>query len=501
MIEQFKAAKKAAVPILAIESFDPQQTIRNVAKAANGNTPLLSWDLVKGLNPLNQEAVPIATDINAGEDPQIATGNPTEMLSKITRLPANVLVFMHNAPRYFSEAGVIQGIWNLRDVFKAKGTMLILLGTTFMLPDELKQDVMVISEPLPDYAEIETIIKSITADAGMKEVEEMDKVGDTLVGLSAFAAEQTLATCIEKVKGKVSINRKALWERKCKAIEQSDGLSVYRGKESFSDIGGYDNVKDYILGILKGRSPARSIVFVDEIEKQFAGIAGDNTGVSQDQLGALLTFMQDNEIMGMIFIGPPGCTKSMLAKAAGNEAEVPTVIFDIGAMKDSKVGESGRKIRQNLKIIQAISQGKAMFIATCNSIAILPPELRRRFTLGTFFFDLPTQEERAIIWDLYFKKYEIPEEQRDKVDDSDWTGAEIKNCCHIAWMRNCKISEAAGFVVPVAKSAFDQISALRKQASGKYISAGTPGFYQFKMTSELHDMYRAIDVSEKEVKQ
>jgi SpoVK/Ycf46/Vps4 family AAA+-type ATPase len=255
------------------------------------------------------------------------------------------------------------------------------------------------------------------------------------------------------------------------------------------------------MGILTGRSPARAVVFIDEIEKSLAGVAGDNTGVSQDQLGALLTFMQDNETMGMIFIGPPGCTKSMLAKAAGNEAKIPTVVFDIGGMKDSRVGESGKKIRQALKIIQAISQGKAMFIATCNSIAILPPELRRRFTLGTFFFDLPSNEERKIIWDLYFKKYEIPEEQRDTVADDDWTGAEIKNCCHIAWMRNCKLSEAAGFVVPVAKSAFDQISALRKQASGKYISAGAPGFYQFKMTSELHDMYRAIDVSEKEVKQ
>jgi hypothetical protein len=27
-----------------------------------------------------------------------------------------------------------------------------------------------------------------------------------------------------------------------------------------------------------------------------------------------------------------------------------------------------------------------LFIATSNSIASLPPELRRRFTLGTFFF-------------------------------------------------------------------------------------------------------------------
>ncbi len=47
-----------------------------------------------------------------------------------------------------------------------------------------------------------------------------------------------------------------------------------------------------------------------------------------------------------------------------------------------------------------------LFIATSNSIASLPPELRRRFTLGTFFFDLPTAEERETIWRIYLKKYD-----------------------------------------------------------------------------------------------
>ena len=491
MIEQFKAAKAAAVPILAIESFDPMQTIRNVAKAANGSN-IMMWDLCNGLQPLNESAVPLVERICQGDDAMLATGNPVDMLNKIKKLPENSIVFMHNAPRMFQESAVIQAIWNLRDIYKSAGNMIILLGTTFMLPDELKQDVMVISEPLPSYEEIEDIIDAIAKDAGMDEVPEKEKVADTLIGLSAFAAEQTLATCIKKVKGTVIIDRSMLWERKCKAIEQTEGLSVYRGNESFKTIGGYENIKDYIMGILNSKNNVRAVVFIDEIEKSLAGIAGDNTGVSQDQLGALLTFMQDNEVMGMIFIGPPGCTKSMLAKAAGNEAKIPTIMFDIGAMKDSKVGESGKRIRQALKIIQAISQGKVLFIATCNSIAVLPPELRRRFTLGTFFFDLPSSDERKLIWSLYIKKYGLTESAESlSFDDTDWTGAEIKNCCNIAWMRNCSLEDASKFVVPVAKSAGEQITNLRKQASGKYISAGKPGLYQFNIAT-LDNLARNI---------
>lgn len=33
-----------------------------------------------------------------------------------------------------------------------------------------------------------------------------------------------------------------------------------------------------------------------------------------------------------------------------------------------------------------------LWIATYNSIGTLPPELRRRFTLGTYFFDLPDDD-------------------------------------------------------------------------------------------------------------
>ena len=54
------------------------------------------------------------------------------------------------------------------------------------------------------------------------------------------------------------------------------------------------------------------------------------------------------------------------------------------------MGASTERLRTALQIIDAVSQGRMLFIATCNSIASLPPELRRRFTLGTFFFDLPT---------------------------------------------------------------------------------------------------------------
>jgi hypothetical protein len=39
---------------------------------------------------------------------------------------------------------------------------------------------------------------------------------------------------------------------------------------------------------------------------------------------------------------------------------------------------------------------------------------------------------------------------------------------------------AARYIVPVSRSAAEQIKALRQMASGKFISASTPGVYQYQ---------------------
>jgi SpoVK/Ycf46/Vps4 family AAA+-type ATPase len=163
----------------------------------------------------------------------------------------------------------------------------------------------------------------------------------------------------------------------------------------------------------------------------------------------------------------------MIAKAAGSTAGIPTVAFDLSAMQSSLVGGSGERLRAALQVVDAISQGRSLWIATCNSITSLPPELRRRFTLGTFFFDLPSAEEREAIWRIYLKKWSL--DDSDCPNDEGWTGAEIKECCRKAWRLKLTLKQSAEYVVPVSRSAADQIDALRRQATGRFLSASHSG--------------------------
>ena len=232
--------------------------------------------------------------------------------------------------------------------------------------------------------------------------------------------------------------------------------------------------------MLRGVDPPRVVVFIDEIEKAFAGTGTDLSGVKTEMTGTILTYMQDHEADGIVFSGPPGAAKSAVAKATGGTAGIPTIAFDLAAMESSLVGASTERLRTALKIIDAVSEGRMLFIATCNSIASLPPELRRRFTLGTFFFDLPTAEERATIWRIYLKKYEV---SGDLPNDEGWTGAEVKECCRKAYRLGMTLVEAARYIVPVSRSAAEQTKTLRLMASGKFLSASTPGVYQYEENS------------------
>ena len=477
MIESLKSAKRVAVPIVGIETLDQISTVKTIVETFP-DLPILSWNILEGVQPMSESAVRIASGINQGGDAAMVTGNPAEMLSAISKVSDKIIVCVFNSHRILDDFTVSQGIGNLRNLYKSIGSMLILLAPYLKMPEELSHDVVILSEDLPGIDEIKGIINSISEDAGIEKLDDIDKISDTLIGLSSFEAEQTLAMCIKKNGSGIGVDRKALWNRKCSVIEQTPGLSIWKGGETFDDIGGCDNVKNFLSRIFQGKEVPRSIVFIDEIEKCIAGSGSDSSGVSQDQLASLLTFMQDKEAMGMIFIGPPGAAKSAVAKAAGNTANIPTISMDLGSMKNALVGKSGELIRQGLKIVDAVSQGKTLFIATCNSIGTLPPELRRRFTLGTFFFDLPNSKERKKIWSIYKEKYALTKDQCDKVQDGGWTGSEIKNACNIAYMLQITLSEAATYIVPVAVAARQQIEALQNSANGCYINAGKKGIYR-----------------------
>lgn len=480
-----KPFRRAGVPLLAIQTADPAEIVRLTVTEVNGSSkPVLAWDCIHGIVAVNEPGEATEKALNNEMEGAIATSNPVEALRAIEKLEtmddaAGTTIVMLGLTDIMADPQsgipVKQALWNLRDVLSKQGCLLILtapLGWVNPFPD----DIAVVVSPLPSREAHITMAKKICEAAGVKvpSKDDSEKIADALLGLSAFAAEQALALSVTK-KG---IDIETLWERKRQQISETPGLSVYAGTEKFDDLGGLDQAKRLFSSLLNGKRKPGAVVFIDEIEKAMSGSSGDTSGVSQSMLGYLLSYMQDQNTVGTIFVGPPGAAKSAMAKAIGNEGEIPTVTLDLGGIKGSLVGESEGKMRKALSVVTAISGGRPFFVATCNAISVLPPELRRRFTVGTMFFDLPTETERQSIWDIYIKKYSLDELQtRPKAEG--WTGAEIRQCCDMADRLGVSLVEAAKFVVPVAVSAREKIETLRREASGRYLSAGEDGVYKY----------------------
>jgi hypothetical protein len=490
---QFRSMRRAGVSLCSVETADPAQTMREIVASLNGKaeeTIICRHDLLNGLQGMNKTGAAYAAEVSP--DGPIQSGNPAECLSLLAKAPpASGVVFMLGAMREIADSAqvnpaVVQGIWNLRDIFKSQGATLVLLSPGFTLPAEVARDVVSLNEPLPDLAELGKILDSITTDAEISAPQETERAAilDTLTGLSSFEAEQVTALAVTAQ----GIDRTTLWDRKVKAIESTPGLSVYRGTERLADYAGGRNAARLYGDTLKGALRCSCLVFIDEADKGMAAAGTDSSGTTQDQSKALLTYTQDNDILGGTLLGPPGTGKSFLMKCLAGEYGLPLIMLDLGALKGSLVGQSEQNMRQALKVIHAISAGRAFFGIACNRDAGLPPEFRRRFSYITVFFDLPDREEKDAAWQLHSarlrfqgKTYSLRPDQCDRsaLNDDGWTGAEIRNCCLKAFAMDTTLQEAARSIVPISKSAAEMVTASRKGASGRYISASRPEIYTY----------------------
>jgi hypothetical protein len=376
----------------------------------------------------------------------------------------------------------MQALWNLRDTYKVMGATLVIMATFgATLPPELTQDVLIIDEPLPTDTELEEIIKNSFKDAQnylpklkTPKAETVTRAASALRGLAAFPCEQQTAMSISES----GLNMDDLVERKRGIIEQSRGLSIMRETGKFAGLGGLQNAKTFFTKLFEGPSRPDGIVFTDEIEKCFAGFGTDTSGTTTKSVGTLLSYMENRKVPGSLFLGPAGSGKTAFAQALGNEFGVLAINADFSAMEAIHVGETGEYIRAALAIVTAMFR-RPLFVATCNRFGALPPELRRRYWLPTFFFDLPTLEERKLIWPIQMEAFKVPEQPTPaQAEAHHWTGAEVRNCCRNAHDLNVTLSEAAEFIVPVAVSDEQGIKDLRAQAADKFISAATPGLYR-----------------------
>ena len=459
---------------LWIESHEHEDALREMAQlCADQNWQLVTWNIDSGLATGGQ-----SDDAdNSASDPLAAI----RTLRTATGDTATLLV-LSNFHRFLNSAEIVQALAEQLVVGKQTRTFVVVLSPVVAIPVELEKLFVVVEHQLPNREQLHEIAAGIAAEEGeLPTSTELDTVLDSACGLTRYEAENAFSLSLVR-HGRIT--SEAVWELKSGMLKKSGLLELHRGQDDFAALGGLDSLKAFCRRSLL--QPGRG----NPLKRP----------------------------RGVLLLGVPGTGKSAFAKALGRETGRPTLILDVGALMGSLVGQTETNIRQALRIADAMapcilfvdeiekglsgvaSSGQTdsgvsarlfsslltwlndhtsdvYFIATSNDISKLPPEFSRseRFD-GIFFLDLPTETEKAAIWQLFIQQFELDADQT-RPDDEKWTGAEIRSCCRLAALLDIPLTQAARNIVPVAVTAAESVDRLRQWSDGRCLSAHEAGIY------------------------
>lgn len=479
--EEFKLLLRARYPLIYIPTYEEERVEAAIREEAinQGNRPVYTWDFVDGYqgNP---------------NDTGFGKRNPLQALEFVEKLPASApaVLILRDYHRFLDDVAIARKLRNLAKLLKSQPKNLVLLSPRVAIPDDLTEVLTVVEFPLPAAPEIKAEVERLVQSTGNNSlsVKVIDDLVRSCQGLSMERIRRVLARAIASHGELQPEDVDLVLEEKRQTIRQTQILDFYPATEQISDIGGLDNLKDWLL--------RRGGSFTDKARRY---------GLPHPR--------------GLMLLGIQGTGKSLTAKAIAHHWHLPLLRLDVGRLFGGLVGESESRTRQMIQVAEALApcvlwideidkafsgmggKGDAgttsrvfgtfitwlaektspvFVVSTANDIQALPPEMLRKGRFDEIFFvGLPTQEERKAIFNVHLsrlrphnlKGYDI---DRLAYETPDFSGAEIEQtlieAMHIGFSQNRDfttddILEAASQIIPLARTAVEQIQQLQEWAA------------------------------------
>ncbi|MEM0979321.1 MAG: AAA family ATPase [Cyanobacteria bacterium P01_H01_bin.58] len=471
---------RACYPVIYISTCEEERVEQAIFTSAQelSNRNVYYWDFVDGYQGnLNDQGV--------------ARRNPLQALEHIEKIPESVaaLFVLRDFHRFFEDVAISRKLRNLARRLKSQSKNILLIAPQVQVPDDLQETITVIEFALPGVEEIRTevtrLLGSLNTSIGAKDI---DTLVQSCQGLSIERIRRVLARGIAAHGTFRPEDIDLVLEEKRQTIRQTQILDFYPAKEQIADIGGLDNLKDWLL--------RRGNAF-SEKARQYG-----------------LPYPR-----GLLLVGIQGTGKSLMAKAIAHHWHLPLLRLDVGRLFAGLIGESESRTRQMIQIAEALApcvlwideidkafagvdgRGDAgtssrvfgtfitwmaektspvFVVATANNIQSLPPELLRRGRFDEIFFvGLPSQEERQSIFEVHLSRLRTHNLQsydlnRLAYETPSFSGAEIEQAIveamHLGFSQardftTEDILEAASQIVPLARTAQEQVEALQAWAA------------------------------------
>ena len=108
-----------------------------------------------------------------------------------------------------------------------------------------------------DRDQLQRIARELTRDSpdDLPKDEDLERVLDAAAGLTRYEAEGAFALSLTRHN---AIRPQTIWDLKAQTLKKNHVLTLHRGSESFTSLGGLSNLKDFCRRSLRPRrTPAR----------------------------------------------------------------------------------------------------------------------------------------------------------------------------------------------------------------------------------------------------
>ncbi|MDX2099358.1 MAG: AAA family ATPase [Leptolyngbyaceae cyanobacterium bins.59] len=493
LAEQLHLMIRARYPLLYIVSVEEEPVehlLQEVADSLQPQRDLLIWDMARGWQDNGNDKGSIMGALSRifRADPQKGAIFVLKDLHPYLRM---------HYPHNDKHAPVVRELRSLAQELKKTAKTLVLTSHTLELPPELMEEVTVVDFELPVVSEIEQLITRLVVPEELKlSGIAREQLVKACQGLSRARIQRILAKALAAKQQVDESDIDTVLEEKRQAIRQTEILEFLRVQESLKQVGGLENLKQWVQ--------IRRDAFTEEARRY---------GIPNPK--------------GVLLVGIQGTGKSLSAKTIAHEWHVPLLRLDSGRLFGGIVGESESRVRQMIKVAEAmapcvlwideidkafgnLSSGAdgdsgtsrrvfgtlitwmqektspVFIVATANNVQILPAELLRKGRFDEIFFlNLPTELERQDIFRVHLQRWR-PSRLRDfdlpllASLTTNFSGAEIEqvivDAMHRAFFERTPSGQRRDFTtndirqaieetVPLAMIARDQIASLKRWAA------------------------------------
>ncbi len=487
-IKALRDALAGGYPVIAIETWEEDATLATLlsffSSAFQGRGCFQTWDFQTGL----QEAGSQNSDrISA-----------VEALDKIQESDKPGFFVFKDLGGLLEDGEIKRRIRNIHFSFRGLNRFLILTGSEFSFPVDLRKDILLISYHLPEGNEIAALIEEhlqTAARRGAQVTLTPDEINQAVVSLKGFTGAEMRYTLNKVCWGRKVINTEIiplLHDEKEQLVRKDGVLEYVRVNESLDDVGGLQNLKDWLLkrrrlftpeAAQAGIRPPRGLLMM--------GISGCGKSLSVKAISALWKLPLFRLDMNRVYSGMYGTPEATFSRAIKSIEAVSPAILWIDEIEGgissntAKDGSTGSHIFSAFLTWMQEKSADVFVAATANRIDLLPAEIIRKGRFDqVFFIDLPNDSEREQIFKVHLSRRGNAIEDFDlpllSVATEFWNGAEIEHVVEAAMIeafhRGTPLAQDDLYTiirntVPLSRTMSEQIKFIKGWASERAVSA------------------------------